>query len=400
MTNSRFGPRARGSNLVGVLGGDRVASVDGFGTVRPERAGWELMWWIGADDRWHFPEQEAAVRQTLLDGMPVVCTSMRVPGGDAVHRAYGGTTTAAVVEIANESPVPFVFGLVVRGASHLATEGPVVVIDGRPAIAGARAPARWALSTDGTTSQVVTGGGARNDEFTPQRSRAARLEAALLFPVAHHTVLRFVLPLGPSYSDVVIARFPDADQVARGWRAQLERGMRVELPDPSLQTVVDTARAQLLLAGQAWMPDSEVVAALEDWGNDSEARSAWSRLGMLARRKAARRAPGRGSWDDVRGRAAAGDARFLNVLRSALVGEAATTIELLHDWPAEWRGLPLDVRSAPTRLGPVSYSLRWHDERVALLWEVPAGATVRIPGFDPEWSTTEPRGETLLVPSG
>ncbi len=175
--------------------------------------------------------------------------------------------------------------------------------------------------------------------------------------------------------------------------------MRVELPDPSLQAVADSARAQLLLAGQAWMPDPEVVVALEDWGNDSEARSARSRLGILARRKAARRAPGRRSWDDVRGAATTGDAEFLNVLRSALVGEAAGTIELLHDWPAEWRGLPLDVRDAPTRLGLVSYSLRWHDERVALLWDAPAGATVSIPGLDPEWSTTEARGETLLLPS-
>ena len=388
------------STLVGVLGDDRVASVDGFGSVQPERAGWELMWWIGGDDRWHFPEREAAVRQSLLDGMPVVCTAMRVPGGDAVHRAYGGARAATVVEIVNESPAPFVVGLVVRGASHVTIEGPVVLVDRRPAIVGVRAPARWALSTDGTTSQIVTAGGARNDEFMPRGSRAARLEVALLFPVAHSTLLRFALPLGPSYADVAIARLPGADQVARGWRAQLERGMRVELPDPMLQTVVDTARAQLLLAGQAWMPDPEVVAALGGWGNDSEARSAGSRLGMLARRKAARRVPRRSSWDDVRRGAVAGDARFLNVLRGALVGEAVGTIELLPDWSAEWRGLPLDVRDAPTRFGPVSYSLRWHDERVALLWDVPAGITVCVPGLDPEWSTTEPRGETLLLASG
>lgn len=388
------------TSLVGVLGGDRVAAVDGVGTVRPERAGWELGWWIGGDDRWHFPEHEAAVRQTMLDGMPVVCTAMRVPGGDALQRVYGGSTTEAVVEIVNESPAPFVVGLVVRGASRVATEGPLVFVDGRPAIVGVRAPARWAVSTDNTASQIVTGGGARTDEFTPRSSRTARLEAAFLFPVAHETGLRFVLPLGPPYSDVVISAFPDAPQVALGWRAQLGRGMRVELPEPSLQADVDTARAQLLLAGQAWMPDRDVVVALEDWGFDDEARTAWNRLGMLARRKAARRAPGRGSWDAVREHAAVGDARFLNVLRSALVGESAGTIELLDEWPLAWRGLPLDVRDAPTRLGPVSYSLRWHDERVALLWDAPDGVTLRIPGLDPDWSTTEPRGETLLVPSG
>jgi hypothetical protein len=384
---------------VGVLGGARVAAVDGFGTVRPERVGWELTWWIGGDDRWHFPEREAAVRQTLLDGMPVVCTAMRVPGGDAVLRVYGGTTAATVVEIANESRAPFVVALVVRGASHLATDGPVVLVDGRPAIVGMRAPARWAASTDGTTSQIVTTGGARDDDFPAQGSRAARLEAAFLFPVAHDTALRFALPLSPSYPDDATARLPRADDVARGWRAQLDRGMRVELPDPSLQNSVDTARAQLLLAGQAWMPDPDVVAALEDWGNDSEARSAWARLGILARRKAGRRARGRASWDDVRARANAGDAAFLMMVRSALIGDRGGAIDLLDDWPAEWRGLPLDVRDAPTRRGLVSYSVRWHGDRAALLWDVPDGVTIRIPGLDSEWSSTEPRGETLLAPS-
>jgi hypothetical protein len=175
--------------------------------------------------------------------------------------------------------------------------------------------------------------------------------------------------------------------------------MRVELPDASLQNSVDTARAQLLLAGQAWMPDPDVVAALEDWGNDSEARSAWARLGILARRKAARRAHGRASWDNIRARASTGDAAFLMMVRSALIGDMDVTIDLLDDWPAEWRGLPLDVRGAPTRRGLVSYSVRWHGDRAALLWDVPDGVTIRLPGLDSEWSSTEPRGETLLAPS-
>jgi hypothetical protein len=245
---------------------------------------------------------------------------------------------------------------------------------------------------------VVQSGAARTGEFTPQKSRAARLEAAFLFPVAHATVLRFALLQGASSPNVAIARLPDAEQVARGWRAQLERGMRVTLPDPSLQASVDSARAQLLLAAQAWMPDPEVVIALEDWGNDPEAAVAWSRLGVLARRKASRRPSARAAWDDVRRCAGAADARFLNLVRSAVVGERAGTIELLHDWPGEWRGQPLDVRDAPTRLGLVSYSVRWHDDRVALLWDAPAGATLRIPGVDPAWSSAEPRGETLLSP--
>jgi hypothetical protein len=398
VTSAGIGHRAGGSrHLVGVLGGERVAAVDGIGTVQPERAGWELGWWIGADDRWHLPEEEVAVRQSLVDGMPVVSTSMRVPSGDAVQHVYGGAPDVVVVDIANESPVPFVLGLVVRGASSVDTDGTTLWVDRRPAIVFGRPAARWAMTNDATTAQIVTGGDARDDVFEPRTDRGARLVAAFLFPVAHQTRLRFLVPLRPNV-EVDTETVPAAEQVVRGWRAQLDRGMRVVLPDAELQAAVDSARAQLLLAGQAWMAVPEVVVALEDWGFDGEARAAWVRLGMFARRKAARRPTARASWHDVRSRSAAGDAQFLNLLRSALVEARGTDIELLGAWPPEWRGLPLDVRDAPTKLGPVSYSLRWHGDRAALLWDVPTGASVRIPGLDAAWSSAQPRGETLLAP--
>ena len=80
--SGRFDP----SNTIGVLGGNRDATVDRRGMVAPRATTWELDWWIGADDRWHVPKREAAVRQHLVDGMPVVQTAMRVPSGDAVQR--------------------------------------------------------------------------------------------------------------------------------------------------------------------------------------------------------------------------------------------------------------------------------------------------------------------------
>ena len=41
--------------------------VDPRGLVTPWFDGWSLDWWIGADDRWHFPSREQGVRQTLLE---------------------------------------------------------------------------------------------------------------------------------------------------------------------------------------------------------------------------------------------------------------------------------------------------------------------------------------------
>ena len=117
-------------HLVGLLGGSRVASVDDRGTVAPERALWSLEWWIGADDRWHVPAREPAVRQSLVDGMPVVRTAMRVPGGDAVHEVYGASGDVVVVDIENASPAPFVVAFVVRGANVVAFDDTTAFVDG------------------------------------------------------------------------------------------------------------------------------------------------------------------------------------------------------------------------------------------------------------------------------
>jgi hypothetical protein len=180
--------------------------------------------------------------------------------------------------------------------------------------------------------------------------------------------------------------------------AQLDRGMRVQLPDEPLQRAVETARAATVLAGQAWKVAPAVVAVLEDWGLDPEAATAWTRLTGRERRKVGRRVPpADASWAQVRARAAQPDADLLGELRAVLVRDSDTGVVLLPEWPREWIGQPLDVRDAPTREGPVSFSIRWHGDRPALLWEAPAGTRITAPGLDVSWATTEPSGEALLT---
>jgi hypothetical protein len=224
--------------------------------------------------------------------------------------------------------------------------------------------------------------------------------AAFLYPVAHRTTLRAAVAIGTrGLGASEPAALPDAAAVARGWTAQLDRGMRVELPDDALQRAVDTARATTVLAGQAWKVAPGVVEVLEDWGLDPEAATAWSRLTGRERRRLGRRsppAPGAG-WAEVRARSAEADAGLLAVLRTVVVRETDEAVELLGDWPPDWVGLPIDVRDAPIRRGPVSYSVRWHGDRPALLWEVPDGLRVTAAGLDPTWSSGEPRGEALLT---
>jgi hypothetical protein len=389
--------------LVGVVGGTRDASVDGRGLVGPRAFGWELDWWVGADDRWHLPAREVAVRQHLVSGMPVVSTAMRVPGGDAVERVYGAPDgdagEVAVVELANESPAPFVGALVVRGANAVDLDGTTIFVDGRSAIRTARPPSRWAISGDGTTEAVVTSGEATDGPFTLRRDRGARLVAAFLYPVAHRTALRAVVALGTrGLGAVAPDALPDAQAVARGWQVQFDRGLRVTLPHEALQHAVDTARAATVLQGQAWRVEPEVAAVLEDWGLDAEAAVAWSRLTGRARRRLRNRRPAAGTWANAVARSASPDPAFLAALRAVLVRDHDDEIALLADWPSAWMGQPVDVRDAPTRRGPVSCSVRWHGDRPALLWEGPPGTRFTVPGLDRTWSSTEPRGEVLLAP--
>jgi hypothetical protein len=101
-------------------------------------------------------------------------------------------------------------------------------------------------------------------------------------------------------------------------------------------------------------------------------------------------------------------ADFLSFVRNLLVRELedGTSLALCSMLPPEWVGQPLEVHDAPTHHGNVSFAIRWHGDRPALLWDrkVRPGmesSVIRLtaPGLDPSWSTTEPKGEALLAAS-
>lgn len=103
--------------------------------------------------------------------------------------------------------------------------------------------------------------------------------------------------------------------------------------------------------------------------------------------------------------------RYWLMTRNALLAEhmdsiqsGEPTVNLLPEFPSSWRGGPVEVHQAHTLFGRVSFAIRWHGYRPALLWEVePArylGSSpvqLRCPGLDSDWSTNQLSGETLLA---
>ena len=388
------------ASAVGVIGGGPPALVDEVGTLYPSGASWTCEWWIGGDDRWHLPVNEVAVRQQRLHNVPVLETAMRVPGGDAVQRVYGAAAPGnpIVMEIDNQSPAPFVVAFVLRGVVRAAAEGPHAAIDNAFVLSWQRAPSRWARAVTGGVQMPVVTGHAQTGPFPRSKDRAGRMEVAFLHPVAHRTTLRMAVTRSKTAPDFDVRALPDAESAATGWRRVLDRGMQIVLPDRPLEARLRAARAEVLLRGQAIRPGAAVVAALEDWGLDDEAAEAWRRLGGRERKEAAvRAAPGSWAALDRIG----DEADLLLAARRILVVDArdgSRPVGLCVDHPESWRGQALEVREAPVSGGVLSYAVRWHGERPALLWDGPPGTTVRVPGLDPGWRSDDAAGEALLGP--
>ena len=111
---------------------------------------------------------------------------------------------------------------------------------------------------------------------------------------------------------------------------------------------------------------------------------------------------------------AAAAARFWIDARRLLIDErrsgvGSPAIDLLPGFPTAWRGGPLEVHHAPIAGCSVSFAIRWHGYRPALLWDIEPSAAdgadggnparVTCSGLDPAWRADRWNGEALLAGS-
>ncbi len=375
----------------GVLGGRFRADVTPWGSVAPWDGSPELAWHVAADDRWHSPRAEMAVRQTRLLGAPVFETRLRVPGGDAVQRVWsvadGGGRT--LVEVTNESPLPIACAFTRR---DLLTARPPAAVP----VAGIELP-----------------------------------PGAIILPIGHRSAVTVALAHREPVAGHLPAGSPSAESTARGWIGRAERASRVAIPDPLAGEQLVAARAELLLAGppsldddplahllgltelvrlgelagaalDAAIPDvaaaASALARREGWDVDAALDASALLLHRAGERRAVadivRIVAGRGrSEPPPRDPPLAGPRSIAAVER-----QLAARGELLPGGiPAAWLGADFEAHRIP--VGPastVSFAVRWHGPHPAVLWQVD-GAPVKLtaPAIDATWRTTDPCGEAL-----
>lgn len=430
-----------------------VGRIAPSGTIATSDGSWRIEWGVKAGPDWRIAARERAVRQTRVDDTPVFETRMRVPRGDVVQRVgvvNDGRSRAVVIEYENASPDAVVVATAGFADATMRSDAEGIVLDGTrwivPARSGAAVVAEdvWAAIEADPTGVDATGRGA----------------GAVLTPLPHRQSVAVVVvvegtPPARTTSPIDIAAgwravmgaalevdVPDADLVAAWRRIQCDLVLAAGADDPlaaaeaawwldlaGLSAEADRGRSVALRAVDRGRFDADLaVATLRALASKDLRRAAPSGLGEVAGPLVARC---RDRLDratvDVVVRAlereapdAAGDARRLfetvtvdawSPSTAAAAGAARVlghlfddadpsgVLSLLPTVPENWRGHSVDVRGMVTGSGRLSFSVRWHGARPALLWQREGGADgveLRCPGLDPTWSSTQRSGDALL----
>ena len=401
---------------VGVRGAAWSAGVSAWGDLFVEDQE-RLRWFIAADDRWYRPSRETTVRQREVSGVPVIETRIKVPGGDAVQRVYGVANFggAIVVEIYNDSSLPF-----------------AVAFD------------RGDIST--------------MREPSPTGVQGIDLPAgSVVFPVGHHATMRAAILVGAGFdtdnrrlTPQEIESLPSFEQVERGWLGALQISSRVDVPNLAWSSVLTSQRCKVLLSNSAELAESSDISLVVDLLLDraervrlgdkpaqwvDEVAVATERIlkqcaktqsvqwfeerallgaGMVLNRAGESRGlqdfvsvwsrlaeAGRISDLALASPEIAGTVRQIAWIESQLVAQRRDgVIEICPcGIDKSWLGVNFECHkllASPEHL--ISYAVRWHGEKPALLWEIdgPVGAKVAASAIDRTFSSTEMRGETLL----
>ncbi len=267
---------------LGILGSGKAASNDPVGNFRwLDQSNKRISWGVGADDRWHFADNEMSVRQALVEDGISPETRMRVPGGDIVQRMNVisiGLDSAALIEYENETPVPVAVVIILENYGHLEIDGPIAYMMSNQIIHASKPVASCCSSEDmqGLLRSIEEG------EPQPPRKGAtldATRSAALLFPLPHATKLRLLISSEGISGLPNPKECPSFTEIANGWERHFDAGMQFTIPSTRILNAIKASKRHLLIgSGQPiesefWNKETptEVVplsaAALFHWGH-------------------------------------------------------------------------------------------------------------------------------------
>ncbi len=413
------------AHVLGIRGGGWNAIVNERGSVRLNDGSPVLDWHIAADDRWHDPSTEPSVRQTRRAGVPVIETRLRIPGGDAIQRVYAVADAGGlvVIEITNESTLPIAVAFTrsdvvssrtpsPRGAQGIELPvGSVVfpVAHGSTLRVALRAPMHVANAVENTVVDVerlpsfeqLQKGWLKSVEqagyvIVPEGAVAplvARLRSDALIlsgheiedwsigaggdcandPVAYILTLQELLRMGEKLTG-------DSAQIRVDHAARLAQCVETLLKDHKKSSILPWDVERALFAAQF------VFARMGENRAADDVAAAQMRLSSAAE-------PPNVMPTDIRAIAWV-EEKMVAVQRDGSVQIFGRGI------PRLWLGANLEChRVAAGPLHTVSFGIRWHGEKPALLWEVsgPAGVKLDAGICDPTWSSVESTGETLLL---
>ena len=417
-TGIRLG--VRGIPAGAVVAADTSIHVDG--ESRP------LRWFVMSEERLHTPEVEPSLRVSTVDGAPVVTQRISLPGGDASLTAWmvADDDGSLVLDFANESP----------RACALVIDGPATTSGQQPrpvdALPGVPATARSYSVGHRTTTRLVVGRGATD----PARLAAADRVASGWVGISE-SVSRVDVPATTYATTLVAARARIAVARAHEWSVLLEAAPDLavlglaertrmgeslgEWTAPVADAVARISRSIAATSGPHGRALRAVQQAAHALRLSDEPRAAddaaelWSRLAVsrgtmtpppdpLAGHDLT--SPQRFDLATAIDVAAGIEQRCVRAVSISADGavssgaDSAVAVELFAPgFPSAWRGVDGGIEGVSA--GPrhtLSFAMRWHGERLAVLWEStgPTPVTLTAPRLDPSWRVTGTSGDALL----
>jgi hypothetical protein len=368
----------------------------------------------------------------------VIETRIKVPGGDAVQRVYGVADFggAIVVEIYNDSSLPFAVAfdrgdiVAMREPSPTGVQGIDLPVGSVVFPVGHHATMRVAILIGDAGQNAVRKLSAQELESLPsfeqvERGWLAALRVASRIDVPEAswanilTTQRCKLlltPGGSAFGDVGSNSDGDSNSDDDFVDLILDHAERVKLGDRADQWVDEVAAATESVMRRCaknrnatWFEERAIVLASMVLNRAGEKRGqrdiaqAWSRVVCDA--------VGSGDFGSVLGvdvevgrdqLANFSGVRQIAWVESQLVAQRHDgVIEICpRGIDAAWLGANFEChRLVVSAEHLISFAVRWHGEKPALLWEIdgPAGARVAASAVDGTFSSVEMRGETLLT---